>query len=131
MNEEEKVSNESDTPKGNKKRRRSQRPGKRERQQRQRTSSGISNDDNDTTPNIEIVKEDETNEIRQTNEVPTRKRGRGRKRKTTNEEKSENSGEDNLMSPKQRKEDEDKNVQVLSFYYFEISLRQGNMHNLL
>ena len=113
MNEEEKVSNESDTPKGNKKRRRSQRPGKRERQQRQRTSSGISNDDNDTTPNIEILTEDETNEIRQTNEVPTRKRGRGRKRKTTNEEKSENSGEDNLMSPKQRKEDEDKNVQVL------------------
>ena len=45
--------------------------------------------------------------------MPTRKRGRGRKRKTTNEEKSENSGEDNLMSPKQRKEDEDKNVQVL------------------
>ena len=117
MNAEEKVSNESDTPKGNKKRRRSQRPGKRERQQRLRTSSGISNDDNDATPINEIVKEDEANEIKQTNEVPTRKRGRGRKRKTTNEEKSDNSGEDNLMSPKQRKEDEDKDIQVLWFYY--------------
>ena len=117
MNAEEKVSNESDTPKGNKKRRRSQRPGKRERQQRLRTSSGISNDDNDATPINEIVKEDEANEIKQTNEVPTRKRGRGRKRKTTNEEKSDNSGEDNLMSPKQRKEDEDKDVQVLRFCY--------------
>lgn len=111
MNTEEKPSNEPDSQKGNKKRAR-RRTGKR-RGQRQRTCSGISNDDIDTSQNKEDVNENESNEMKAVDEKPTNKCGRGRKRKPTNEEKSENTREDVLQPPKQRKENENRIDQVV------------------
>ena len=113
MNAEEKVGGEPDTTNSNRRRTRSRRHRKRTR-----TNSGISNDEHDANQNNDEVEEDKVVEKRHSNVGGAKNNGRGRKRKTTNVEKSGCSTEENSSPSKQSKDGErESNGQVRQIYW--------------